>query len=118
MPPHPLTNFEIRKCYQNEPRFNGVYSRDNVPKLKDGAYVINLDEYYDIGTHWVALHVRNNDVTYFDSFGVEHIPKEIKAFIDRSLSITTNIFNLQGYDWIMCGYFCVGFIDFMLAGKP
>ena len=118
MPPHPLTNFEIRKCYQNEPRFNGVYSRDNLPKLKDGAYVINLDEYSDIGTHWVALHVRNNDVTYFDSFGVEHIPKEIKAFIDRSLSITTNIFNLQGYDWIMCGYFCVGFIDFMLAGKP
>ena len=45
------------------------------------GYIINLDEYSDIGTHWVALHVNNNDVTYFDSFGVEHIPKEIKAFI-------------------------------------
>ena len=61
--------------------------------------------------------VNNNGVTYFDSFGVEHIPKEIKAFIDRSLSITTNIFRIQAYDSIMCGYFCIGFIDFMLAGK-
>ena len=77
MPPHPLTNFEIQKYYQNEPRFNGVYSRDNLPKLKDGAYIINLDEYSDTGTHWVSLYVENNDVTYFDSLGVEHIPKEI-----------------------------------------
>ena len=71
---------------------NGVYSRDNLPnKIKDEAYVINLDEYYDIGTHWVALYVQNNDVTYFDSFGVEHIPKEIKAFIGNK-NIKTNIF--------------------------
>ena len=76
---HPLTNFEIQIYYQNEPRFNGVYSRDNLSdKIKDGAYVINLDEYSDIGTRWVALHVNNKTVTYFDSFGVEHIPKEIK----------------------------------------
>ena len=92
MLPHPLTNFEIQKYYQNESKFNGVYSRDNLPKMKDGAYVINLDEYSDIGTHWVALWVDSNDVTYFDSFGVEHIPKESKAFVDRSLSISTNIF--------------------------
>ena len=71
MPPHPLTNFKIQKYYPNESRFNGVYSRDNLPKIKDGAYVINLDEYSDIGTHWVALYVHNNDVTYFDSFGVD-----------------------------------------------
>ena len=69
------------KRYQNEPRFNSIYTRDNLPKIKDGAYVINLDEYSEIGTHWVALYVHNNDVTYFDSFGVEHIPKEIKTFI-------------------------------------
>ena len=81
MPPHPLTNFEIQKYYQNEPRFNGVYSRDNLPKIKDGAYVINLDEYSDIGTHWVALYVQNNDVTYFDSFGVEHIPKKLEHLL-------------------------------------
>ena len=116
MPPHPLTNFEIQKYYQNEPRFNGVYSRDNLPKIKDGPYVINLDEYSDIGTHWIALYVLNNDVTYFDSFGVEHIPKEIKAFIGNK-NIKTNIFKIQTYDLILCGYFCIGFIDFMLAGK-
>ena len=61
--------------------------------------------------------MRNNDVTYFDSFGVEHIPKEIKAFIDRSLFITTNIFRIQAEDLIMFSYFPIGFIDFMLAGK-
>ena len=81
MQPHPLTNFEIQKYYQNEPRFNGVYSRGNLTEIKDGAYVINLDEYSDIGTRWVALYVNNNSVTYFDSFGIEHIPKEIKTFI-------------------------------------
>ena len=117
MPPHPLTNFEIQKYYQNQTRFNGVFSRDNLfNKIKDGAYIINLDEYSDIGTRWVALYVKNNDVTYFDSFGVEHIPKEIKTFISNK-NIKTNIFRIQAYDSIMCGYFCIGFIDFMLAGK-
>ena len=116
MPSHPLTSFEIQKYYQNEPTFNGVYSRDNLPRIGDGAYIINLDEYYDIGTHWVALYVQNNDVTYFDSFGVEHIPKEIKTFISNK-NIKTNIFRIQAYDSIMCGYFCIRFIDFMLAGK-
>ena len=86
MPPHPLTNFEIQKYYQNEPTFNGVYSRDDLCKIKDGAYVINLDEYSDIRTHWVALYVHNSYVTYFDSCGVEHIPKEIEAFINGSSS--------------------------------
>ena len=62
------------KYYENESRFNGIYPRDNLPnKIKDGAYVINLDEHYDTGTHWIALYVKNNDITYFDSFGVEHI---------------------------------------------
>ena len=82
MLPHPLSNFEIQKYYQNEPIFNGVYSRDNLPKIKDGAYIIDLDEYSDIGTHWVSLYVRNTNVTYFDSFDVEHIPKEIEVFIN------------------------------------
>ena len=99
MPPHLLTNFERQKCYQKEPRFNGVYSRDNLPdhssvKRKDGAYVINLDEYSDIGTHWVALYVQKNDVTFFYSFGVEHIPKEIKTFVGNK-NIKTNIFRIH-----------------------
>ena len=61
--------------------------------------------------------MNNSNVTYFDSFGVEHIPKEIKAFINNNKNITTNIFRIQTYDSIMCRYFCIGFIDFMLAGK-
>ena len=83
----------MQKYYENEPRFNGVYSRDNLPKIKDGAYIINLDEHADIGTHWVAFYVNNNSVTYFDSFGVEHIPKEIKIFINNK-NIKTNIFRI------------------------
>ena len=115
--PHPLTNFEIQKYYKSQSKFNGVYSRDNLPgKIKDEAYVINLDEYSDIGTHWVALHVNNNDATYFDSFGVEHIPREIKKFISNK-NIKTNIFRIQTYDSIMRGYFCIEFINFMLVGK-
>ena len=95
LPPHRLTNFEIKEYYQNEPRFNGVFSRNNLPNnIKNGACVINLDEYHDIGTHWVALYVNNKIVTYFDSFGVEHIPKEIMKFIDRKI-IVTNIYRIQ-----------------------
>ena len=116
MPSYPLANFEIQKYYQYEPRFNGVYSRDNLPKLEDETYVINLNDYTDIGSHWVALYLQNNGVTYFDSFGVEHIPKEIKTFVGNT-NIETNIFRIQASDSIMCGYFCIGFIDFMFAGK-
>ena len=105
------------KYYQNEPRFHGVYPRNNLPdKIKDRAYVINLDEYSDIRTHWIALYALNNNVTYFDSFEVEHMPNEIKKFIDK-YTVVTNIFRIQAYDSVMCGYFCIGFIDFMLKGK-
>ena len=117
IPPHPLTNFEIQEYYQNEHRFNGVYSRDNLPnKINDGAYVINLDEYLDIGTHWIALYVINKTVIYFDSFGVERISKEIKKFVNNK-NIIANIFRIQAYDSVMCGYFCIGFIDFMFNGN-
>ena len=116
-PPNSLTNFEIQASYENEPRFGGVYSRDNLPnKVKNGTYVINLDEYDHIGTHWVVSYVNNKTVTYFDSLGVEHIPKEIEKFIGNK-SIITNIFRIQAYDSVMCGYFCIGFIDFMFNGN-
>ena len=126
-PPHPLTNFEIQEYYENEPRFNGVFSRDNLPNIiKNGTDVINLDDYHDIGTHWVALYVQstsvydtyvnNKIVTYFDSFGVELILKEIMEFINHK-KIITNIYRIQPYDSIMCGYFCIGFINFMFNGK-
>ena len=64
MAPHPLTNFEIQKYYYNEPKFDGVYSINNLPKIKNGAYVTNLDEYESIGTHWRALHVNDNKIIY------------------------------------------------------
>ena len=84
-----------------------MYSRNNLPKtIKKGAYVINLDEYENIGTHWIALFV----------FGVQHIPKEINKFICNS-DIQSNIFRIQAYDSIMCGYFCIEFINYMLKGK-
>ena len=77
MRPDSLKNIGIQKYYQNEPKFKGVYSRNNLPKIKDCAYGINLDEYELIGTHWIALYVNANNIVYFDSFGVEHIPREI-----------------------------------------
>ena len=126
LPFHPLTNIEISEYYKNEPRFNGVYSRNNLPnKIKKGAYVINLDEYENTGTHWVSLFVKPKYTVYFDSFGVEHIPKEINKFIRSkelgpavgNKKIKTSIFRIQAYDSIMCGYFCIEFINYMLQGK-
>ena len=78
--------------------------------------VVNLDNYKNTGTHWIALYVKNNEVIYFDSFDVEHIPKEIKRFIEHK-NIKTNIFRIQADNSIMCGDFCIGFIEFKLAGK-
>ena len=117
MPPHPLTIIEIQRYYQNEPRFNGAISRNNLPKIiTDGAYVISLDEYADLGTHWIALFCNRNEIVYFDSFGVEHVPEEIKEYVGNK-NIMANIFRVQSNNSVMCGYVCIGFIDFMLAGK-
>ena len=116
MPPHPLTNFEIQKCYENEPRFNGACSRNNQSKKeKDGVYVINLDEYADVGTHWIALFCNRSEILYFGSFGVEHVP-EIKKLAGNQ-NIIANIFRVKVNNSIMCGYFCIGIIDFMLVDK-
>ena len=106
--PHSLTSFEKQKYCQNEATFCGVYSRNNISKLKDGQYVVNLDEYKSIWTHWVALNVNAKNVIYFDSFGIEHIP----IFIGKK-NITKNVYRIQAYNLIMCEYFCIVFIDFM-----
>ena len=82
----------------------------------NGANKINLDEYESIGTYWIALYVNVKNAIYFDSFGIQHIPKEIRKFIENK-NITTNIYRIQAYDSVMCGYFCIRFIDFMLKGK-
>ena len=116
LPFHPLTNIEISEYYKNEPRFNGVYSRNNLPnKIKKGAYVINLDEYENTGTQWVSLFVKPKYTVYFDTFGIEHIPKEINRFINNDIKI--NMFKIQAYDSIVCRYFCIEFINYMLKGK-
>ena len=114
--PHPLTNFEIQKFYKNVQRFNSIFSRNNLPKkIRDGAYVINFDEYALLGTHWIALFCNRNE-----------IPEEIKEFIDRRFlnssasqnkNMKANIFRVQANNSVMCRYFCIGFIDFMLGGK-
>ena len=77
MPPHPLTNFEIQKFNHNKPKFNGVYSRNNFSKMKHVAYIINLDEFESMDANWIVFYVNAENVTYFGTFGDEHIPKEI-----------------------------------------
>ena len=95
MPPYPFTNFEIQKYYKNEPRFNGVFYRNNLPKkIKDGPYEINLDEYADVGTHEIALFCNRTEIVYFNSFGVEHVPEEIKEFLGNK-NIMAKIFRVQ-----------------------
>ena len=117
IPLHLLTNFEIQKCYQNEPRFKGVYSRNKLPKkINDGPCIINLDEYAEVGRHWIALCCRRSETVYFNSFGVEHVPEETKKFIGIK-NLIANILRVQANNSIICGYFCIGFIDLMLAGK-
>ena len=112
-----FNKFEIQTYYENEPRFNGVFLRDNLPnKIKVGAYVINLDEYADVGPHWNVLFCRKTETVYFNSFRVEHVPEEIKEFIE-SKSSKANIFKVQESNSIMHRYFCIEFIDFMLADK-
>ena len=78
--------------------------------------MINLDEYADVGTQSIALFCNRNEIVYFNSFDVEHVPEEIKEFIGNK-NIKANIFRVQANNSVMCGYFCIGFIDFMLSGK-
>ena len=97
-------------------RFNGVFSRNNLPKLKNSAYVINLDPSKNTETHWVVIFMKNTEVIYFDSFGIEYIPKEIMEEIGNK-NIKTNIFRIQDNNSIMCWYFCILFIEYMLNNK-
>ena len=97
IPPYPLTNFEIQKYYQKEPKYNNVYSRNNLSEIKDGVYVINLDEHKSVAPHWIVLYLNDYNVTYFDSFGVKCIAKEIKKIISNK-NIKTNIYKIQAND--------------------
>ena len=117
-PFHPSTNFEMMDYFKSVKGFNGVISRNNLPNLKKGAYVINLD----YNPHWVVVFVKKDEffgfseVIYFDSFGVEYIPKDIMKRI-KNKNIKTSIFRIQDNNSIMCGYFCILFIEYMLNNK-
>ena len=120
-PFHPLTNFEITEYFKDEKRVNGVYSSNNLPKLKQGAYVINLEHSKNTGIHWVVIFVKKDQVIYFASFGVEYIPKEIMEKIEHSSlgnrNIKASIFRIHNNNSTMCGYFCILFIEHMLNNK-
>ena len=116
MPPYYLTDFETQRFYLIEPQFNGVYSKNNIAKIKDGAYVVNFDESRSIRTHWIALYTNVNNLIHFDSCGIEYIPQKLNKFIGNK-TVITNICRIQAHDSIMRGCFCIGFIDFMFKGK-
>ena len=94
MPHRPLTNFEIQKYHQIKAKFNSVYLINNLSKIKDGAYIIDLDEYESTGSLWITFYVNFKNVTYFDSFGVEHIPKETKKKFNGNNKDKTNIYRM------------------------
>ena len=116
-----MTNFEIMDYFKEVKGFNGVFSRNNLPTLKNGAYIINLDHSRNTRTHWVVVFVKKDEVIYFDSFGVEYIPKEIMERIKhsslRNKNIKTSIFRIQDNNSVKCGYFCILFNQYMLKGK-
>ena len=121
MSPHPSTILEIQRYYQNEPKFNGVCSRDILTnKIKNKTYVINLGEYAGIGIHWITLYANNNAITYFDSFRAEYIRKKVKGFIEgplkRSMNLANN-FRIQTYDSVMYGYFALDLLIICLKVK-
>ena len=116
IPFHPLTNFEINDYFDGIKGFNRVFSRNNLPKLRNGAYVINLDHSKNTGTHWTVIFIKKNGVIYFDSFGIKHIPKEIMNKIGNK-NIKSNIFRIQDNNSIMYGYFCILFTEYMLNDK-
>ena len=104
-----LIDFDKQKYYENEPKFKGIYSRNNLSKIKDGTYIINLDEYESVGSHCIALYVNDKSNTCFYSFGGELITKKMRKFIENK-----NIYRIQACDSIICGYFSIEFIDSML----
>ena len=116
-----MTNYEIQEYFKDEKRFNGVFSRNNLPNIKKEHISLIYTTVKNTGTHWVVNFVEKDEVIYFDSFGVEYIPKEIMERIEHgslgNKNIKTSIFRIQGSNSIMCGYFCILFIEYMLNNK-
>ena len=115
--PYPLTNFEKQKYYQNESKFVGVYSRNNLLEKKDEAYIMNLDKYKSIRTQWICFYMNGNKVIHFNTFGAEYIPKEIKKFIGNK-NIISNIYRIQTCTWfnnvrILLYLFCIFYFIYL-----
>ena len=116
MPLPILSNIKTAKYFNYDPRFNGVFSRDNLPRMKDGAYIINLNDKQSGVRRWVSFFIDRNIAVYFDSFGIDYIPQKVLRKI-KDKSITHNIFRAQSDDSIMSEFYCIIFIEYMLAGK-
>ena len=93
-----------------------VFFQEIICLKKNKGWIINLDEYADVVIHWIALFCNKSEIVYFDSFGAEHVHEEIKEFFGNK-NIKANILRIQANNSVMCGYFSIGFIDFMLAGR-
>ena len=116
VPLHPSNNMEITNYFNYEPKFNGAFSRNNLSRIKDGAYVMNLDDKNSKGTHWISSFIDRNAAVYFVSFLIQYIPSEVlNKIIDKS--ITHKIFRIQGNESVMCGFYCIAFTEYMFAGK-
>ena len=113
---HPLSNIEITKYFNYEPRFNGVFLKGNLSRIKDRANVINLNDKQSKSTPWVSLVIDRSTALYFDSFRIEYIPQELLNKI-KDKSITRNILRIQFQDSIICRFYCIAFIEYMIAGK-
>ena len=113
---HSLSNIEIDKYFKYDSRFNGLFSRHNLFRIKDGVYVINLDDKQSEVTHWVSLFIDKNIAVYFYCSVIEYISQEVLSKI-KDKSITHNIFRIQDADSIMRGFYCIAFIEYMLSGK-
>ena len=109
MPLPILSNIKTAKYFNYDPRFNGVFSRDNLPRMKDGAYIINLNDKQSEVRHWVSFFILH-------SFGIDYIPQKVLRKI-KDKSITHNIFRAQSDESIMSEFYCIIFIEYMLAGK-
>ena len=109
-----LSSIEATTYFNYKSRFNGFFSRDNLSKTKDGAYVINLDDTQSKGTHWILLFLKKNVAVYIDSFGIEYIPQELLIKL-KDKSVTHYIFRIQDNDSVMCGFHCIAFIEYILG---
>ena len=113
---HPLTEFETQKCYWNKPKFKSIYWKNDLTKIKDGAYLINLNACRSAWTHQIALYVNGDNVTFFDTFQVKFFPKKSKK-IHRHQKYHKNIFVIRANYSAMCGCFCIRLINFILKGQ-